>query len=47
MAKKENDKNKEEYSKEINVKDVSWELFKQTKDINYYRLYSALKEKKK
>ena len=39
--------NKEEISKEINAKDIAWKIFEKTSDVNYYRLYSALKEDKK
>ena len=37
---------KEETAKEMNAKDLSWRLFKETNDLNYYRLYSALKDNK-
>ncbi len=47
MAKNNKKVKKEEVSKELNAKDLSWELFSKTKDINYYRLYSALKDDKK
>lgn len=43
-----NDRNKEqnfEASKELNAKDIAWEMFKKSGNINYYRLYSDLKKK--
>lgn len=40
-------KNKAETAKEMNAKDLSWQLFKKTGDINYYRLYSAIKDELK
>lgn len=45
--KSKNIKGKEEVAREMNAKDISWKLFKETNDLNYYRLYSALKDKDK
>ena len=34
-----------EASNENNAKDLAWEIFKKSGNINYYRLYSDLKKK--
>lgn len=40
------DKNRNyEASAELNAKDIAWEMFKKSGNINYYRLYSDLKKK--
>lgn len=36
--------NREEIAKEMSAKDLSWQLFERTKNINFYTLYSALKD---
>ncbi len=33
------------FENEKSAKELAWELFKQSGNINYYRLYSDLKEK--
>ena len=35
---------KNNFENEKSAKDLAWELFKQSGNINYYRLYSDLKE---
>ncbi len=32
-----------EFAKELDASDLTWELFQKTNDVNYYRLYSAIK----
>lgn len=39
-----NTKIKEEVASEMSAKDLSWQLFEKTKNINFYTLYSALKD---
>lgn len=34
---------KENNTNEVSAKEVAWELFKKSGNINYYRLYSDLK----
>lgn len=34
-----------EVAQEANAKDLAWEIFKKSGNINYYRLYSDLKKK--
>jgi len=36
---------KNNFENEKSAKELAWELFKQSGNINYYRLYSDLKEK--
>ena len=38
---------KSEMAKEMNAKDISWELFKKTGNTGYYQLFSALKDENK
>lgn len=39
-------KNNAEFSDELDAGGLSWKLFEKTKDLNYYRLYSAIKKGK-
>ena len=46
MENKLNNKSKNfEQNDEPNAKDIAWEMFKKSGNINYYRLYSDLKKK--
>ncbi len=36
--------NKQELNTEMDAKDIAWELFKKSGNVNYYRLYSDLKK---
>lgn len=46
MEQNEKKKNKNfEASEELNARDIAWEMFKKSGNINYYRLYSDLKKK--
>lgn len=42
---KQNKRDGYEASNELNARDIAWEMFKRSGNINYYRLYSDLKKK--